>query len=153
LSILESHALWHEYEEIITELDIDNQTNKLNQLHQLITDGVKKIHNQEKQLDALKEALRCATQHLPVPTKSFLFERKQAQFMASQIKVLEERHTVQKHLQDIRKEEHDRLELRLKKSEKLTKMQQALCLCQGVMDDNGNFKQPRKGSDCSTNSE
>ncbi|KFY02552.1 hypothetical protein O988_02082 [Pseudogymnoascus sp. VKM F-3808] len=150
----ESHALWHEYEEIITELDIDNQTNQLNQLHQLITNGVKKIHNQEKQLDTEKEALRRATEHLPpVPTKSFLFERKQVQFMTSQIKMLEERHDIQKHLQDIRKEEHDRLELRFKKSEELIAMQQGLCHLQGVMDDNGNFKQPSKGSDCPADSE
>ncbi|KAL5351075.1 hypothetical protein ACLOAV_004650 [Pseudogymnoascus australis] len=50
----ESHALWHEYEEIITELDIDHQTNRLNQLHRLITKGIKKM-GQEKQLDTEKE--------------------------------------------------------------------------------------------------
>ncbi|KFY66899.1 hypothetical protein V496_01884 [Pseudogymnoascus sp. VKM F-4515 (FW-2607)] len=143
----ESHALWHEYEELITELDIDHQTKRLSQLRRLITKGRKEIGRQEKQLDTEKEVLRRGAEHLQqVPTETFLFERRQVQFLTSQIKISEERHDFQKSLQDIRKDECDRLELRFKESEKSIAMLQALCLCQGVMDDNGHFKQPRKGS-------
>lgn len=154
LSILESHALWHDYEELTTELDIDHQTNRLNRLHRLITKGRKEIVCEEKQLDTEKEALHRETQYLQqCHNKTFLFERKQVQFKMSQLKMLEERLAIQKSLQGIRKGEYDQLELRHKESVKCIEMQQALCLLQGVMDENGHFKQSRKGFECPTNSE
>lgn len=154
LSILESHAFWHDYEELKTELEIDRQISRLNWLRRRIAKGRKEIGRQEEQLDTEKEALHRATQDLQQGHNgTFLFERKQVKFKTSQIKMLEERLAIQKSLQGIREYECDHLELRYKDSEKLITTLQALCLCQGVMDDNGHFKQPRKGSDGHANSE
>ncbi|KFZ02477.1 hypothetical protein V500_00177 [Pseudogymnoascus sp. VKM F-4518 (FW-2643)] len=150
----ESHALWHDYEELITELDIDRQINRLNWLRRLKAKGRKEIGRREKQLDTEKEALHHETQYLQQDRNgTFLFERKQVQFKTSQLEMLDERLDIQKSLQDIRKDEYDQLERRYKESEKCMRMQQALCLRQGVVDDNGHFKQSRKGSDCPANSE
>lgn len=153
-SILESHALWHDCEKLITELDIDHQRNKQNRLHRLIIKEGKNISRQEKLLDAENEERRCATQQLEeVQNETFMFERKQVQFKKSQSEVLEERLAIQKLLQDIRKAEYCQLEPRYMESMKCIKMQQALCIRQGVMDDNGNFKQPTKGSGSPANLE
>ncbi|KAL5349524.1 hypothetical protein ACLOAV_005819 [Pseudogymnoascus australis] len=150
----ESHALWHDYEELITELDMDRQISRLNWLRRLIAKGRKEIGRQVKQLDTEKEALHHAPQDLQQGHNgTYLFERKQVQFKTSQIKMLEKRLAIQQSLQDIRDDEYDQLELKYKGSEKCIEMQQALCLCQGVMDDNGHFKQPREGSDCPADSE
>jgi hypothetical protein len=154
LSILESHALWHDYVELMRELDIDRQISRLNWLRRLIAKGRKEIGGQEKQLDTEKEALHRATQDLQQGHNgTFLFERKQVQFKTSQLEMLKERLDIQKYLQDIRNEEYGQLQLRYKESEKCIEMQRTLCRFQGVMDDNGHFEQSRRGSDCPANSE
>ncbi|KAL5344934.1 hypothetical protein ACLOAV_009887 [Pseudogymnoascus australis] len=152
LSILESYPLWRDYEELITELDIDDQMNRLEKLALRVANEGKEIDNREKQLVTEKEILQCATQDLQ-QDKNFLFEWKHVRFKKSQLEILEQRLDIQKNLQDIRKEEYGHTELRCKKIKECIKRQQGLCVRQGVMDDNGHFKQPRKGSDCPANSE
>ncbi|KFY26007.1 hypothetical protein V491_01500 [Pseudogymnoascus sp. VKM F-3775] len=150
----ESHALWHDYEELTTELEIDGQITRLDWLRRLRDRGSEEIGSQEKQLETEKEALHRATQDLQQGHNgTFLFETKQVQFKTSQLKMLEGRLAIQKSLQGIREGECDHLELKYMESKKCIEMQQQLCLRQGVMDDNGHFKQPRKGSDCPANSE
>ncbi|KFY96889.1 hypothetical protein V498_02400 [Pseudogymnoascus sp. VKM F-4517 (FW-2822)] len=144
----ESYALWNDYEELTTELEIDGQITRLDWLRRLREKGSEEIGSQEKQLETEKEALHRATQDLQQGHNgTFLFETTQVQFKTSQLKILEGRLAIQKSLQGIREGECDRLELKYMESMKCIEMQKALCLCQGVMDDNGNFKQPRKGAD------